>query len=94
MNSKQVKKLRKKMKFKISTKDGYKPDYRIAKEVKKVVYFDKIDVLPSGKQIFNGEKIAVPVTRQVIVNVAKLPYRRVKKEFKKILKRGQHATNK
>ena len=76
MNQKKVKRLRREMK-QINGFDIKAPaDYRVSKETKKVVYFTTTDK--------NGavSTKAVPVTRQCIVNITKLPYRRLKKEFK------------
>jgi hypothetical protein len=89
MRNKRLKKLRSKMNLKLSAKDGYKADYRVSKEVKKVVYFDQIIKLTNGKTIKTGKKVAVQANRQSIVNAKKLAYRRVKKEFKQILNEGK-----
>lgn len=92
MNCKQSKRLRKSMKLKLSPKDGYKADYRIASEKEKIVYFNEYLTTPSGKRIPTGVKNAVKAKRIVIVNVAKLPYRRVKKDFRTVLAGGSNET--
>ena len=48
---------------------GYKPDYRVLKEVKKMTYF----------QNRFGETKSEVVTKKVIVNAAKYNYRKYKK---------------
>lgn len=68
MRQKKVKALRKKLGLKLPVK----ADLRVAKKVKKVVYFN--DNL--------GRPIATPVERVVIVNAAKYQYQQIKKIFK------------
>ena len=71
MSEKKMKALRKKLGLKLPIA----PDYRVAKKVKKVVYFTDRKT---------GETTAVPTERVVIINAAKFQYRAIKK----ILKRG------
>ena len=68
MRQKKVKALRKKLGLKLPVA----PDYRVAKKVKKVVYFT--DSL--------GKPVAQRVERVVIVNAAKYQYRQIKKIFR------------
>lgn len=68
MRQKKAKALRKKLDLKLPVAQ----DLRVAKKVKKVVYFN--DSL--------GKPIATPVERVVIVNAAKYQYRQLKKIFR------------
>lgn len=76
MNQKKVKKLRKEMKELNGFDIRVKPDYRVSKTTKKIKYFKSLD---QHGLVYTK---AVPVDMQCIVNIAKLPYRRLKKEFK------------
>lgn len=87
MNNKKAKKLRKQLKIKVSPKDGYQADYRVLKEVETIAYFDKVDILPGGRQVKTGEKVAVKCKRQTIANAAKYGYRKVKKDYQKLNRR-------
>lgn len=67
MRQKKVKALRKKLNLKLPIE----PDYRVAKEVSKIVYFR--DAL--------GNPVAKNVKRKVIINASKYQYRKIKKIF-------------
>ena len=72
-----MKRLRKEMKELNGFNIKAKADYRVSHQLKKVAYF-------KVKDKFNAfMTVAVPCTRQCIVNATKLPYRRLKKEITK-----------
>ena len=75
MSEKQSKKLRKQLKEVNGFDVKVKADYRVSSKVKKIAYFtakDKHGIITTK---------AVPVERVVIVNAAKIGYRRLKKEL-------------
>ncbi len=75
MRQKKIKKLRKAMKEANGFSLPVKADYRISKVTKIKAYF-------TDKK--TGEKVGpIKTERQCIINVAKLPYQRLKRDFKK-----------
>jgi hypothetical protein len=93
MNAKQIKRLRhemkKRFKFTLSQKDGYKPDLRVGQEVEKTLFFHKIEkkFIKFPKDALELELCEVIKTKRfVAVNTAKTQYKMAKKGLKAALK--------